>query len=357
MTTPRRCLITVLALLVMITTMQGGQKSAAMMKDARWIDLDRDGLDDGFEQELLVKFAPSFFLSRNECDIMPAEFKPYIAEPEAIARNGTIYGQVSKRRLTQPRVFIEIHYYHLWSRDCGRRGHPLDVEHVAALVSADSLRAPVKDWRALYWYSSAHEDTVCDVSSGASAIKLDAEDRGPEVWISSGKHASYLSYDQCSGGCGADRCESMVSLLPLKLINIGEVDAPMNGALWVRSRKWSLPSKFVTDFDDAVLTRLMDSKTAGPVRLKPHLRRTQAVLSNSDSTANALESSGRHTGGAVFLAGDRTGRAVDTSNHSTGAALITAGKNTGQALDTSSRAVGKSLQKTVTGVRRLFRSQ
>lgn len=53
-------------------------------------------------------------------------------------------------------------------------------------------------------YSGAHEDTVCDVSSGASAVELNAEDHGPEVWISNGKHASYLSHHQCSGGCGGD---------------------------------------------------------------------------------------------------------------------------------------------------------
>jgi hypothetical protein len=164
-----------------------------------WIDLDRDGLDDGFEQELLMKFLPSFFLSRDDCDVMPAEFKPYAVEPQTIARNGTIYGQVFEHRLAQPQAFIEIHYYHLWSRDCGRLGHALDAEHVAALVHAENLRAPVKDWLALYWYSGAHEDTVCEVSSGASAIELGAEDRGPDVWISTGKHASYLSHRQCWG--------------------------------------------------------------------------------------------------------------------------------------------------------------
>src|ERR1700704_4317147 len=76
-------------------------------------DQDADGLPDSLEQELLEKFAPSFFISESDCDAMPAEFAPNAAEPTPVARNGTIYGQVSKRPLALAGRFIEIHYFHL----------------------------------------------------------------------------------------------------------------------------------------------------------------------------------------------------------------------------------------------------
>src|SRR5436190_1600529 len=86
--------------------------------------------------------------------------------PPAVARNGTIYGQVFPRQgLAMPDRFIEIHYFHLWTRDCGRAGHPLDVEHVSVLVHADREDSPATDWNATYWDAGAHENTVCDVSS------------------------------------------------------------------------------------------------------------------------------------------------------------------------------------------------
>ena len=37
-------------------------------------DRDRDGLDDAIEQRLIEKFVPSFLLSADECDGVPASF-------------------------------------------------------------------------------------------------------------------------------------------------------------------------------------------------------------------------------------------------------------------------------------------
>ena len=107
---------------------------------------------------------------------------------------------------------VELHYYHLWRRDCGEHGHPLDAEHVAVLVQASRGRSGRAAWRALYWYAAAHEQTVCDVSQIARASTLHAEDKGAKVWVSPGKHASYLDERLCNRGCGADRCEAMVPL-------------------------------------------------------------------------------------------------------------------------------------------------
>jgi hypothetical protein len=138
------------------------------------------------------------------------------------------------------------------------------------------------------------------------------------------------------------------------VINIGELETPINGVLWVKSRRWPLASKFTTDFDDVVLARLMDTKAAGTIQLKPNLRRTQAVLSSGNSTATALQSSGRRTGVSLFLAGERTGGAIDGSKRNTEAALVTAQRNTGKALNATGKAVRKSMRKTSDRASRLF---
>ena len=142
-----------------------------------------------------------------------------------------MYGQVFKSGSNGlPGTFLEIHYYHLWSRDCGPIAHALDVEYVSVLVQAASLQESPRNWKAVYWYAAAHEGTVCDISHGAKAAVLGAIEHGPDVWISSGKHASFLDPSLCGRGCGADRCGSANLPHANKLINIGEPGAPMNGA-------------------------------------------------------------------------------------------------------------------------------
>ena len=129
-------------------------------------DADRDALADDLEQSLLEKFRPTFILSAGECDRLPATFLPAAKDPVAGAQNGTIYGQAFRR--PTPRFAgdsVELHYYHLWGRDCGRRGHRLDAEHVSVIVNApSSVESPLADWIAKAWYAAAHENTVCDVS-------------------------------------------------------------------------------------------------------------------------------------------------------------------------------------------------
>lgn len=186
------------------------------------IDSDADGLSDRLEQELLVRFAPKLIISSDECDGLPARFHPGSPEPKLQAKDGTIYGQVFP---TAPRTgsgnFVEIHYYHLWNRDCGRLGHALDVEHFSALLWAATATKPAASWKAGYWYAAAHEDTACDASHAIRSGFLNAEQRGPTVWISKGKHASFLDPEACHGGCGGDNCGAMQPLKISELINLG----------------------------------------------------------------------------------------------------------------------------------------
>ncbi len=183
-----------------------------------------DGLSDALENALLIQFAPRFIISSNDCSVRPAQFVPNQAKPTVEQENGVIYGQVFPRAGHSDQV--EVHYYHLWKTDCGERGHNLDAEHVSALV----VRDQASNWSALYWYAAAHEDTVCDASQIARATAVDAVSRGPRVWISRGKHASFLSDVLCAHGCGGDICREMVPLVTAQIINLGELSAPMGGA-------------------------------------------------------------------------------------------------------------------------------
>ena len=268
-------------------------------------DQDRDGLPDEFEQALLVKFLPSFHIAAADCDTAPAEFVPALPAPTVRARNGAIYGQVFPIRRGETR-YIEIHYYHLWSKDCGRLGHTLDTESVSGLLRADSPDAGPRQWSALYWYAAAHENTVCDMSNGGPAESIGAVHRGPDVWVSEGKHASFLKRELCRLGCGDDRCDSDRPLRVSRIINLGEPGQPMNGAVWTASPSWPLASKMLPDFSDPFLARiaatsevdLLPALDAGPgarkaVRVAGH---TYASLESAMSDTKAAVSQGEGAG-------------------------------------------------------------
>jgi len=360
-----------------------GQRLAPQEGSSTTVDVDRDGLPDVFEQALLERFAPQFFLSAGECDGRPAEFRAGIENPGVQAKNGTIYGQVFPHAATREgAAAVEIHYYHLWERDCGRQGHALDAEHVSALVQAMSPDLPAEQWQAVYWYAAAHEDTVCDASHGAKAFALGAELSGPKVWISRGKHASYLSHERCSHGCGSDHCDAPVLLQRTQLINVGELHSPMNGAVWVNSRRWPLTNKMTSDFDDALLALLESTGTSdAAVLVREKLGAPQSVVSASNRTLDSLVASRANMGVGLLTAAKRTDTAMGTSatgvtvsldetshavvnsmeatddaltaaGRTTQAALSAASRNTGHALTASSNAVGKSLRHTIGLLRR-----
>jgi hypothetical protein len=150
-------------------------------------DSDNDGMSDALEQALLIQFAPAFMIARNDCSEFPAQFAPGLKTPTVTTEDGTIYGQVFPVKSSSGDLpAAEIHYYHLWKRDCGPHGHPLDTEHVSVLVSASESHPDSARWKAVYWYAAAHENTVCDVSQITRASTLHAEEHGAKVWISPG---------------------------------------------------------------------------------------------------------------------------------------------------------------------------
>jgi len=76
-----------------------------------------------------------------DCSKVPAESRPGGREPIVLAENATTYGQVfPKRAADTAESLVEVHYYHLWKKDCGRMGHALDTEHVSVVIKASDSK-------------------------------------------------------------------------------------------------------------------------------------------------------------------------------------------------------------------------
>jgi hypothetical protein len=305
------------------------------------LDSDHDGLADAQEASLLAQFEPRFFISRSDCSSQPAQFSAFVEKPLVVADNGTIYGQAFPRPGHTEQV--ELHYYDLWRRDCGHRGHDLDAEHVSALLSRDEAGV----WKALYWYASAHEDTLCDASQIAHAATLDAESHGPEVWVSNGKHAAFLGQTICSRGCGADRCGDMEKLSISNLINLGEPSSEMNGASWAASPEWPLAAKLRrSDFSEARTERVDRVPLNDIAWVNPGKRPAQAAILHGD---NAIAGVGTGL--------QATDTALTVAHSDTGEALHSASGNTGNALARTYRNVEKALRAAAQGTTHLIETK
>ena len=253
-------------------------------------DLDRDTIEDAEEQRLLEQFAPKLNIAVGDCDVKPAEFESGRLEPVVKERNGTIYGQAFRVE-----GGIELHFYHLWGTDCGRVKHALDAEHVSALLVWEK-----QEWRARYWYAAAHEDTVCDRGSAARASLLYAEWRGPEIWISRGKHASFLSDAACRLGCGSDKCDRSERLVVEQVLNLGERGQWLHGGPWVESAGWPLKEKMGSDFPLELRAQLDEAR--GIMAAGPRNPAVQPVILAGSSTIDALEQANTKTGNALVQA-------------------------------------------------------
>jgi hypothetical protein len=281
-------------------------------------DLDHDGLADEFEQALLDRFVPTLVLSAVECDGLPATLEPWSADPRVVDRSGTVYGHVALRAARPGRVEIEIKYFHLWGRDCGRPSHAFDVERVSALIHAPSLEAPADAWQAAYWYAAAHEGTVCDASSGATAESVRATGVGPYVYVSRGKHASYLNRGHCKWGCGSDLCDPGPPSPRGMIVNLGERDAPLNGATWLGSRRWGLGDKLATDFDPERRARFDRDPPSAVVALRVALRPVQAPILGGDTGLDAILLAGKTATLSLATAADATATAVEATGQAIG---------------------------------------
>jgi hypothetical protein len=306
-------------------------------------DSDKDGLSDALEQALLVQFEPTFLVGKKDCSNVPSKFLQDVVTPTVEREDGTIYGQafaygqaLASKLSSAGSPVVELHFYHLWKTDCGEHGHPLDSEHVAALVRRSEDGSEFGRWEAAYWYAAAHENTVCDVSQVARASTLGAVDHGAKIWISPSKHASYLNETLCRRGCGADRCDAMVPLRAARMINLGEIGHPMNDSSFIASSAWPLAGKMIsTNFPAEPLARLNGMPATDIAWFNAGRHPAQGVIAISGSTGAAIANSGENTTAAISLAGDSTGNALQKSY-----------RNTKHALGLSVRSVGEALHVT-----------
>ena len=309
------------------------------------IDSDNDGFSDALEQSLLLQFSPTFMVPRHDCSNLPAQFIPNLETPTPEVENGTIYGQVVPAKSAPGHLpTAEIHFYHLWSSDCGPHSHPLDTEHVAALVTASGHDLATAKWKALYWYAAAHEGTVCDVSQITRASTLHAEQAGAKVFVSPGKHASYFTEKLCRSGCGADRCIDQVALPHGDMINLGEPGHPMNGSIFIASSQWPLLGKMTnTDFPSEPLARLNQMSPTSIAWFNPGKHPAQGIISNSNTTKKAIATGANSTTSSLGKASTSTGSALSTAQNNTGNALQKSAKATGNALGATVKHVGEAL--------------
>jgi hypothetical protein len=322
----------------MILPMVAGAAGPAGERDG-----DRDGLSDRLENTLLQQFQPQWMISKDDCSEKPAQFEPGVAIPKVVADDGTIYGQASPHRGRRDEV--ELHFYHLWRQDCGEMGHALDAEHVSVLLHRTSEQAGEPEWRAMYWYAAAHEDTMCDASQITKASTLEAETSGTKVWISPGKHASFLNEELCSSGCGGDHCSFMKPLERSEVVNLGELSHPADGAIWIASTRWPLTDKMRrTDFTETRLRRLERLPDTDVAWANPAKRPAQAAIYGGNSALNGVATGGRSTDTALVLANESTGEALGKAQHNTGDALKKSYRNVIKALGGAASATGQALE-------------
>jgi hypothetical protein len=215
---------------------------------------------------------------------------------------------------------------------------------VAVLVNASDSNLDSTKWKATYWYAAAHEKTVCDVSHITRASTLHAEENGARVFISPGKHASYLNEKLCQAGCGADKCVDMVALPAGRIINLGEAGHPMNGSVFIASTEWPLVEKMNnTNFPPEPLARLNKMPDTDIAWFNPGHHPAQGIISNSSATKQAIAGGANHTTSSLSKAGTSTGAAISVSTDNTGNALQKTYSATKHALGTSARHVGKAL--------------
>jgi hypothetical protein len=308
----------------------------------RAVDSDHDGLSDALEAALLTRYSPTLMISKADCSVSPAQFIPDNKSPTVLEDDGTIYGQAFPRKDHANEV--ELHYYHLWRKDCGQMGHHLDAEHVSALVK---LGTSIDGAKALYWYAAAHEDTICDASQVTRAKTIEAEDHGAKLWISEGKHASFLSEILCTHGCGGDRCEQMVPLHTKQIINLGEKGAPMNEIEWLASSEWPLSDKLQrTDFTEPRLARVQKSPETDVLWANPSKRPAQAAILGANAGIGGAEIGARSTDTALILADTNTNSALDHSAAKTGNALKKSSRNVWKALKNSAEKTSQVLKGT-----------
>ncbi len=165
------------------------------------------------------------------------------------------------------------------------------------------------------------ENTICDASHAARSSFVNAEHQGPRVWISAGKHVSFLGLELYHGGCSGDNCAGMRVMTVTAIIDIGERAAPMNGAVWIESPAWPSAAKMQTDFTETVLRKLNTAEGPGIIAVNEAQAPVNAVVHAGSAGVGALSTADQKTDGALSAAASATGKSLERSKRSVGNSL------------------------------------
>jgi hypothetical protein len=184
---------------------------AITASDARAIvDLDEDGLDDAFEQQLAMTYVPYLSLDPDDgCPLsgLVARVRAHPADPSKVL----------------------IVYSHLFERDCGLSGHVGDNE--AFGVAIDPAVPPPAGILAIR--TASHQGTPCERASECSTCAADARPRcdvandagldWPVLYASKDKHGQYATKSKCFllGTC-FDQCTLNPQRATPPVIDVGE---------------------------------------------------------------------------------------------------------------------------------------
>lgn len=185
---------------------QGGNGSG-------FVDLDLDGLDDVWEEQVARAYLP--FLSLDPGDKCP--------------RGGIV---VRVRPHPDNAQLIHVVYDHLFEKDCGLTSHVGDNEAFGATIDPN-IPAPAG---LLTLVAIGHQATICEKKTTCGSCGgLDACSTAmkngaayPVVFSSKDKHAGYVQKDKCNPILSCfDSCTQAPTSTDVPVVNVGEPDAPL----------------------------------------------------------------------------------------------------------------------------------
>lgn len=180
---------------------------------AGFVDLDQDGLDDGWENKVAAEYLP--FLSLDPGDGCPlgglvVRVRPHPSNP----------------------ALLHVVYDHLYERDCGLTAHVGDNEAFGATIDPN-VPPPAG---ILTLVAIGHQATICEKKTtcgscgglDACATALKNGVSYPVVFSSKDKHASYVKKNDCNPILSCfDTCTLAPTTTDVPLVNVGEPNAPL----------------------------------------------------------------------------------------------------------------------------------
>jgi hypothetical protein len=103
-------------------------------------------------------------------------------------------------------------------------------------------------------------------------------------------------------------------------VNLGERDAPLNGATWLASRRWDLGDKLTTDFHPELRARFDRDQPRSVVALRVARRPFQAPILGGDTGLDALIEAGEAATLSLGAAAEATATAAEATGQAVGTA-------------------------------------